>query len=62
MVYKIYSHVLAYAYLTFNKSRRVGATISCGTEFFRAFALGTVPVGRLFEPGDILISVSFNTI
>lgn len=29
------------------KSRRVGATISCGTEFFReAFVFGTVPVCR----------------
>lgn len=37
------------------KSLRVGTTISCGTEFFRVvFAFGTVPVGRLFAPGDIL--------
>lgn len=36
------------------KSLRVGTTISCGTEFFRVvFAFGTVPVGRLFAPGDI---------
>lgn len=45
------------ALLTFKcccRSRRVGATISCGTELFRVvFAFGTVPVGRLFAPGDI---------
>lgn len=36
------------------RSRRVGATISCGTEFLRdAFAFGTVPVWRLFAPGDM---------
>lgn len=45
------------------KSLRVGATISCGTEFFRdVFVFGTVPVGRFDEPGDILFIYLINKI
>lgn len=42
------------------KSRRVGATTSCGTEFFReAFVFGTVPVCRAPPPPPLAFAAVF---